>query len=290
MRLIDELRESNQSTAGLGHDYVGHRRQTTRLVLEAAGPAASDSGATAASPRGRACLLGAGNCLDLDLPALAQRFAEVHLVDIDAMALRAAVQAQPREVRERLVIHAPVDLSGLLDKLERWKRFEVTQSELLEHHRRTALSLAQKLGKFDVVLSGSFITQMQLSVLNGMGEQHQLFDAVRHVLAVTHLHTLYELTSPGGKALLVTDAVSNQSYPELDQLPSDSNPLQVLKEAIAAERLFYIARPGLYHMLQRQDPLLARNTTLSAPIAAWLWQNGPGLRFLVYGMTLTRKA
>lgn len=290
MRLIDELRQSNESTAGLASDYLEHRRQTTRLVLDAAGPTATDSSSAAASPSGRACLLGAGNCLDLDLPALAQRFAEVHLVDIDALALRAAVQAQPREVRARLVIHAPVDLSGLLDKLERWKRFEVTESELLEHHRRTALSLAQKLGKFDVVLSGSFITQMQLSVLNGMGEQHQLFDAVRHVLAVTHLHSLYELTSPGGKALLVTDAVSNQSYPELDQLPSDANPLQVLKEAIAAERLFYIARPGLYHFLQRQDPLLARNTTLSAPNAAWLWQNGPGLRFLVYGMTLTRKA
>ncbi len=278
--LVDELCKNNASTRALADDYLKHRTQTTRLVLDTAGPGSG----------GSLCLLGAGNCLDLDLPTLAARFSEVHLVDVDRKAVEGAVSKQPREVRTRLVVHAPVDLSGMLDRLERWARFEVTEAELLDHHRRVALGLAKQLGTFDLVLSGSFITQMQLSVLQALGDQHRFFDAIRHVLAATHLHTLYELTKPGGQALLVTDVLSNQSYPELDQVPSDANMLGVLKQVMADERMFYIARPGLFHLLQRQDPLLAKSTTLSAPLAAWLWQNGPGLRFLVYGMTLKRKA
>jgi hypothetical protein len=54
--------------------------------------------------------------------------------------------------------------------------------------------------------------------------------------------------------------------------------------------MIYIARPGLFHLLAHQDPLLRRDATLNAPVAAWLWQNGPATRFLVYAMALDRRA
>jgi hypothetical protein len=277
MKLIEEQRIANQSTRGLFDSYREHREQTTRLALDGAnGPAAT------------LCVMGAGNCLDVDLARLAERFSAVHLVDIDRSALEGALARQTPEVRARLVLHAPMDLSGLLDKLERWGRLETTESELLGHHRQTAEALAAKLGSHDVVVSASCITQMQLSVLQALGERHQLFDAVRHVLAATHLHALHALTKPGGRALLVTDVLSSTSYAPLAELPAQTNALELFKELMTAEQLFYIARPGLFHLLQKEDPVLRRGSTLSPPLAAWLWQNGPE-RFLVYAMALDRK-
>jgi hypothetical protein len=279
MWLIDEQRTANESTRSLFDSYREHREQTTRLALESAKPGASAT----------LCVLGAGNCLDLDLARLAARFSAIHLVDVDREALEGALAGQPPDVQARLVLHAPVDLSGLLNKLERWKRLETTEAELLGHHRQTAESLAARIGSHDVVVSASCITQMQLSVLQALGDKHQLFDAARHVLAATHLHTLHALTKPGGRALLVTDVLSSTQFPALARLPPETNLLKLLTELMAAEQMIYIARPGLFHLLQREDPLLLQGSTLSPPLVAWLWQNGPDERFLVYAMTLDRK-
>lgn len=280
MWLIDEQRQANESTLSLFDSYREHRAQTTRLALESAKPGVSAT----------LCVLGAGNCLDLDLARLAERFSAVHLVDVDRNALDGALARQAPEVQARLVLHAPLDLSGLLNKLERWGRLQTSESELLEHHARTAQSLAAQIGSHDVVVSASCITQMQLSVLQALGDKHQLFDAVRHVLAATHLHTLHALTKPGGRALLITDVLSSTRYAPLAGLPLDANLLKLLTELMTTEQVIYIARPGLFHLLQREDPLLRQDSTLSPPLAAWLWQNGPDERFLVYAMALDRKA
>jgi hypothetical protein len=279
MWLIEEQLKANESTRSLFDAYREHRAQTTRLALESSAPGSEST----------LCVLGAGNCLDLDLDQLAQRFSAIHLVDVDRRALDAAVARQTPAVQARLVIHAPTDLSGLLDRVERWGRLETTEAELLAHHTQTSQLLAAELGSHDVVVSASCITQMQLSVLQALGDQHQLFDAVRHLLAATHLHTLFALTKPGGRALLITDVLSDAGYPPLAELPAQTNFLQVLKQLMAAEQMFYIARPGLFHLLQREDPVLRQGSTLTPPIAAWRWQNGPDISLLVYAMALDRK-
>jgi hypothetical protein len=278
MRPIEEQREANQSTLGWFAEYREHRERLTRLVLDGV-PAASGQ---------RLCVLGAGNAHDLDLTELAAHFSEIHLVDIDADAIAGAKARQNPEVAGRIVLAAPVDLSGFLGKLEAWGRMEVTEAELLAHPSLTAKNLAARLGTFDVVVSACVITQMQLSVLTALGDAHQLFDALRHTLALTHLHSLFELTKPGGRGLLVTDVLSNQNYRYLDRLTNEANLMQVLTDVVAAERVIYVARPGLFHLLARQDPILARASRLSPPIAAWLWRNGPEARFLVYAMDLRK--
>ena len=235
-------------------------------------------------------MLGAGNCLDLDLPRLVERFSAIHLVDIDRASLEAALARQSPAVQAKLVLHAPTDLSGFLDRLERWGRLDTTEAELLAHHSRTAQALASTLGSHDVVVSASCITQIQLSVLQALGDRHQLFDAVRHLLAVTHLHTLYALTKPQGRSLLITDVLSSERYAPLAELPPQTEFLQVLRQLMAAEQMIYIARPGLFHLLHREDPRLREGSTLTPPIAAWRWQNGPDVSFLVYAMALDRKA
>jgi len=278
VRLIEEQREANQSTLGWFDEYLEHRARFTKLVV-AGVPEASGL---------RICVLGAGNCFDLDLATLARHFAEIHLVDIDAEAVMAARARQDPEVQQRIVLAAPIDLTGFLAKLDAWSRMEVTEQEVLSHPVATAKNLAARLGTFDLVVSACVITQMQLSVLNALGDAHRLFDAIRHTLALTHLHTLFELAAPKGRALLVTDVVSNQNYRYLDRLGSDANFLQILHDVVAAERVIYVARPGLFHLFARQDPTLSRHATLSPPLEAWLWRNGPEARFLVYAMELRR--
>src|SRR5512145_3246665 len=92
----------NQCSVDARPMFGGHRLAQMRLLLGAA-------------PKGgRVCVLGAGNCNDLDLPELAEHFAEVHLVDIDEVALRTAVRGQSSEVKARIRPHV-VDLSGILD-------------------------------------------------------------------------------------------------------------------------------------------------------------------------------
>lgn len=279
-RLVDEQREANQSTLAWFAEYQEHRERMTRLVVDAV-PVNSGQ---------RLCVLGAGNANDLDLATLAAHFSEIHLVDIDREALEGARSRQPEDVANKLVLHAPVDLTGFLEKLAAWGRMEVTEKEMLAHPASTARELAARIGTFDLVVSACAITQMQLSVLTSLGDGHRLFDAVRHTLALTHLHTLFELTVPGGRALLVTDVLSNQNYRYLDKLAADANFMQILTDVIAAEKVIYVSRPGLFHLLFRQDPLLHQSAKLSPPIAAWLWRNGPESRFLVYAMALERKA
>jgi hypothetical protein len=279
-RFVDEQRAANQSTLACFAEYQEHRERMTRLLVEGI-PTGSAL---------RICVLGAGNAYDLELAKLAEHFSEIHLVDVDREALESAEARQPEEIKGKLVLHAPEDLTGFLGKLDAWSRMEVTEQEMLTHPVRTSKELAQRLGTFDLVVSACVITQMQLSALTALGDAHRLFDAVRHTLALTHLHTLFELTAPGGRALLVTDVLSNQNYRYLDKLPADANFMQVLTDVIAAERVIYVARPGLFHLLARQDPVLGKRATLSPPLAAWLWRNGPESRFLVYAMALTHKA
>src|SRR5882672_99502 len=93
---------ANQDTRDLWERYRGHRERVTAAILALA-PGGS------AARGGRLCLLGAGNANDLDLEALAARFDEVHLVDIDSAALARTTGRQSPAVRATLHAHAPVD-------------------------------------------------------------------------------------------------------------------------------------------------------------------------------------
>lgn len=276
---FEDQRVSNES--GLPHfeDFRGHREQQTALILQTA----------PAQQRGRLCVLGAGNAYDLELAALLAAFAEVHLVDIDAQALaRARTRVDP-EARARLFVHAPLDLSGMFHELERWARLECTAQELMVAPARGAKRIAAALpGPFDVVVSSCLLTQLQLSLLQLLGDQHQLFVALRELLTLTHLRTLSALTSPSGHALLVTDLCDDSAFPA--GRPSSSADLaSLMNELVRAGRVIYTAHPELFKITLQDDPVLLRTFAPARLSEPWLWQNGPGLRFLVYALTLPRK-
>src|SRR2546421_10169450 len=106
-RVVAWQHDANRAHARNWDLYAGHRDRTARLLQ--------------AVQRGPGlCVLGAGNCDDLDLPLLARAFGEVHLVDLDGDALERGCARVTGPARQRLVLHGGVDLSGLLADLPGW--------------------------------------------------------------------------------------------------------------------------------------------------------------------------
>jgi len=257
--------------------FGDHRQRLTALAA-----------ALAPASAGTLCVLGAGNCFDLDLDLLAGRYEAVHLVDLDAGALEGAVARQQAATRERLVLHAPLDLSGLLDRIDRWSHFQVTPEELMGHADATAAALRARVGgPFDVVLSACMLSQMQLSVLNVLSEQHRLFQAVRWTLNLTHFRTLAALTRPSGCALFATD-VSSGALHALDALAPATDCVALLWELVKQRRVFDFADPKRIAALFSDDPLLREAFQPFEVNDAWLWSNGPQAKFLVYASELRR--
>lgn len=269
---------ANGSALGHYEAFKGHRERLTALVAGAAPPGAL----------GSLCVLGAGNAFDLDLERLAQDYREVCLVDIDEAAVTRAVSRQSPVVRSKLRLAAPVDLSGLLHAAERWARFEVTAEEVAGHATKTARQVCTSVGAtFDVVASTCIASQMQLDVVRAFGDRHPLFKVASWTLIVTHLRTLGELTKSGGKALLANDVTAAPLYP-VDEHYGTNEGLTLLEAATRAGKIFDFADPRRIRGMLADDPYLKAAFPSWEMADAWVWQNGPTTRFLVYGAVLQR--
>lgn len=275
---FQEQRVSNRSALEHYDSFRGHREHLTELLLQSQRHGGD-----------RLCVLGAGNAFDLELEQLLTRFAEVHLVDIDAESLARARARVPQGPRARLFAHGPVDLSGMFEHLERWGRLELTPQELIAAPAAGAKRIAAVLpGPFDVVASTCLLTQLQLSLLQVLGDRHQLFVALREFLTLTHLRTLAALTKPGGDALLVTDLCESAVFPP-GRPRDDADLAALMQELVAQGHVIHSSHPELLRVTLGDDPVLARAFRASETSAPWLWQNGPALRFLVYGLKLPRR-
>src|SRR5262252_612142 len=187
-REIQEQIESNTSAVDHFSSFAVHRQHMTALALRDVAPEAGL----------RLCILGAGNCYDVDLVKLASSYREIHLVDVDPAALARARQPLGADAGAKVFSHAPLDLSGLFDRLDRWARLEVEPQKLLGHAAEASAQIARSLpGPFDVVISACLLSQIQLAIYNVLSAAHPLFDAVRHIVNLTHLRTLAGLMAPG---------------------------------------------------------------------------------------------
>jgi hypothetical protein len=277
-RELAELIATNRSALPHRDHFASHRARLSALIAAASPPGAE----------GRLCILGAGNCHDIDLPQLTAAYREVHLVDLDRAAVEAALAREPPEVRERIKLHAPLDLSGMLDRLEAWRAMRTTPDELMAFPDAAARQVTSQLpAPFDVVASTCLLTQLQLAALRALTERHPLFEAARQLVNLQHLRALARLLGPGGKALLVNDVASNATYP-LDRAQGDL--VALMSELVRAGNVIYAVNPELVAWTLGEDPYLKRYIE-AAPIRdVWLWQNGPERLFLVYALLLTRRA
>jgi hypothetical protein len=270
----------NRETRDLWGRFEGHRRRVTAEILALA-PEGADA------PGGRLCVLGAGNANDLDLEALAARFAEVHLVDIDPGALSRATGRLTPAGRAKVRSHAPVDLSGLFPQLERKTRLPPID-ELV------TTGTAEVTGKlpsgFDVVASCCVLSQMAWALQYLASPDKNPVPALEQALLRIHLRTVLHLMRPTGAALLISDLTSSLFYPALEALTPGED-LRALTQNLAARRVAYaVCNPELVRRILRHDAQLAETCLPPALGEPWLWTGPRGLTYLVYPSVLRRRS
>jgi hypothetical protein len=274
--LVDYHRKNNRATGARWEGFAEHRARMTMLAIEARGETLA--------------VLGAGNCNDLDLPALAARFREIHLVDLDEEAVRRARDRQPPEVASKLVLHAPVDLSGAFDRLAAFKTKPATPAEQARLPRESVEKILAALpGRFDVVLSACMLSQLMHSCYVALGIEHPQLQTMAAALALAHLRSLSALVAPGGTGLLVTDTISSETY-ALEELWGDQPPLALLDQIDRANRTLSGTAPSFLKKILRDDPEIAPLVSAPRLLEPWLWRFTEEMTFLVYALAFDRRA
>jgi hypothetical protein len=293
--------ELNQTTAGNWQSFAGHRQRVTALLVNAA-------------KGGRLCVLGAGNCNDLDLPALSGAFEEVVLVDLDSEALVKGTISQPLQVADRLRCHGNTDVTGVLERIATW-----SPSTALNDEDLTALTAGAEVSSwptgsgFDVVASTCLLSQLVGSLTHSLTDRHpQFLDAVK-AIRMGHLWTVAALLRPGGRAVLISDVVSSDTLPGLlavsdavdyrllDHGLVSKNPAtlnqpadagihrdasivnQMVSAAIKAGNFFTGLNPAVVHGLFKSAPMFED----VAFIPPWIWRCGQRA-YAVYAIEATR--
>jgi hypothetical protein len=270
-RVRQSVREMNRNAPDSWEVYAGHRQRTMDRVTSVQGARTS------------ICVFGAGNCGDVDLERLSGTFQRVHLVDLDGEALERARDRQSSSVRERIINHPDVDLSGLLERLDTWGETFPSDAELGPAAVAAARRIVAGLGQqFDVTLSSCVVIPFQFAWV--MPEI--AWSKLEAVTTAVHLTTLAGSTAPGGKGFLAFDVASSDAAPGFLQL-TDSGPeaLQAFVEReVEAGSLELHPDPANLLAQVAASPSLMNAPQVSLP---WLW-NIRTAHQLVYCLSFQR--
>lgn len=262
-KLFEEQFRNNLDSRPNWECGAAHRDRVTGHLTDLAG-----------QQQWRLCVLGAGNCNDLDLQHLSQVFSEIHLVDLDKGALEHAVQFQGIPAEASLFLHGR-DLTGAGQRLDAWNaadsNADTVLSEMIQQlSRPPRLDLP---GPFDVVCSTCLLSQLIHLAVNTIGDSHPRFEELMTALRFQHFQTMIELIGESGAGLLVSDFVSSTSAPDLTQVP-DMQLTQYLSQLLSTRNFFHGVHPGvLLSLLVSKSPLASqvRDVEMLAP---WRWDLG----------------
>jgi hypothetical protein len=270
----------NRSTADSWQTYASHRDEISALLE----PLDEGTGG------GRLCVLGAGNCNDLHLPTLLERYDEVHLVDIDAAAIEGAVKRQGVSGSPNVVLRGGVDLTGIADTLASWRTRKPSADQARDTVRRAAsTSPPPPVGRpFDVVLSPCVLSQISGFARDSLGKDHPLYRELLVAIRDRHLRLLAELLRPGGTALLVCDMLSSDSFAELSVVKRDKLPA-LMDRLVYRGDFFPGLAPSQVQEVLRQDPLIAPLLGDVKLLRPWVWRLTPKRTFLVYAVRIRRR-
>jgi hypothetical protein len=275
----------NRKSAGNWELYAEHRARITRLSL----------GLLNATGEGnaRVCVLGAGNCNDLELSVLTKHCRELHLIDFDSEALIRGLHTQRLTGGREDVVDVPggarvtlqggVDLTGVA--------FDLCYATQIESPVLIQRALAGPTldlgGPYDVVVSTTLLTQLISLAVGGLGNEHPNLIDVILAIRDGHLRLLARLLPSRGAALLVTDVVSSDTLPELVVASPDAL-AGLLDTALASRNFFTGANPYALAAAFRRDSGLYQAVTDVAMVEPWRWQVGSRRYYLVSALSFER--
>ena len=280
---VAEQIASNASAIGHEATFAEHRARLTREIAERA-------------PRNRAA--GGCACWAPATPTTStwtrwrRAFAEIHLVDIDPDAVARADRARcrrrgaPRSSRKRRWTRRGSSIGS-----ERTGRRSCRRSR-----RSTAIvgdAVARVVGRACPARSTSssscsLLTQLQLVLLQVLGDAHPRFAELRAALNRAHVRTLGALLAPGGVALLVTDLTTSEIHPPLITSTPGADLGKLMGDAHRRGQL-HLRRATRARCRPRCGAIRAQAAfAVRFPIGPWLWRNGPTQVLLVYALEIRR--
>lgn len=280
-RIAAEQRRRNAMTRGDWTGFADHRYVVTEQLTRGRD-----------APRGRLCVLGAGNVNDLDLRRLLSAYGEIHLVDIDRDAVSAGVARQGCDGDARLAIHAPCDVTGILAALQcdssgAQADERIGETLLAAVHAGPQIKITS-LGQFDTVASTCLLTQLIDSVAIALGGLHpRLLDVVQ-AIRLRHARLMVDLLAPGGLGVLFTDVVSSDTAPELANVAAEDFAVAVAV-CVARGNFFTGTNPAVLRALFLDDPLIAPSVAKALLVRPWPWRLGPRTLAVCAVKFLTRK-
>ena len=259
--------------------YGQHQQKTMQLISMAAGEFSGLAERTVS-------VLGAGNCMDLDLKQLTTLFHSVNLLDLDREAVELGVSAAEGLLTSQLKIVAPIDLASPLAT--------TTASILSDDSAITQFcqALAAPLSVIpveaaDVVVSTCVLSQMLSAMTNLVTDKHPQFLPLIQAVRRGHLVRILQLLKSGGRGILISDLVSSETTPQLTSIDEASLP-KLLAQALATGNFFSGLHPGI--MLQDLGTAPGIASLVDSPVmtAPWRWQMGPRT-YAVFAISFRKK-
>lgn len=276
-RILDLQTDRNLRSRGAWDVMSQHRAHVSSLLL------------ASATVDAKLCLLGCGNCNDLDLPALASAYGKIDLVDIDADAVAYGIGEQFPELPAHVESLAPIDVTGSVDLFSKLAAAEQAAAadidELLNRLAEDADPPCR--GPYDVVASICLLSQLIESVTLSLGEAHPKYLPTVQAIRSQHIRLLIDLLRPGGTALLITDFVSTATAPSLPLIAESLLPA-VVEQLIHEQNFFTGLNPNvLLNQLHSVPEFSSRlcETSVSPP---WIWNFGPK-QFAVVALQFRRR-
>jgi hypothetical protein len=276
-RLLDLHAQNNRATAASWERFASHRSHVTELLRAAGGESLA--------------ILGAGNCNDVDLEQLGAQFREIHLIDIDRAAVERARQWQAPGRKSSLVTHAPVDLSGCLEVLPRYRTAVPDLTELAEWSKNAASrAFGAVTMTFDTVASVCMLSQLMHACAVGLGLDNPCLEVIACATAVAHLRSLAKMVRPGGTAILITDVVSSAAFPFERKLQAGSHPLDLLAQVDKHDASFSGTSPTFTLEIMSADTEIAPTVEPPRLVTPWVWRFNDEVHYFVYALVAKKKA
>lgn len=260
----------NRETAELSDTYQGHRDQVMKLIFASANDLTRSQDGQCSS----LILLGAGNCLDVNLGELGKRFKKIHLVDVDSIAVTEAVQQSG--VSEQCEIHAPQDIAEPLMSLT--TRDFAEGPENSEHRIKVLQALTSEHGvaevpPADVVVSLCVYSQTIHTLGHLISEDAEMYGHALKAVRMGHLRRLLSMVRPGGVAVFVSDVVSSDTCEELLTATPATTP-DLVKKLVGQGNFFSGTNPALMIADLNLLTRLPGGPESVHSVDPWPWQMG----------------